>query len=104
MNAKLVPVDSHVVSHVRKGRWVDGAEPENVYPKILEIVKLGGDTVEVADAVSVGVIERARVNLVHDRRLPPGLICNGGHGGLERVGILPLGRLGSIVIGIKSNS
>jgi hypothetical protein len=38
----------------------------------LQVVELGGDAVQVADAVAVTIVERARVDLVHDNPFPPG--------------------------------
>ena len=50
---------------------VDGAEPHDVDPEPVEVVEAGGDAGDVADAVAVGVLEGARVDLVDDGAAPP---------------------------------
>jgi hypothetical protein len=67
-----VLVVADVVTVVVLGRRVDRGEPQHVDAQRHEVVEVGGDAVQVADAVAVGVGEAARVDLVDHRRLPPG--------------------------------
>ena len=76
-------VVADVVAVVGVGGVVVGAEPDDVDAELLEVVELGGDAGEVADAVAVGVLEGARVDLVDDGFFPPcGLVAvdEGGRG------------------------
>ena len=65
-------VVADVVAVVVLGRRVDRGEPQHVDAQGHEVVEVGGDAVEVTDAVPVGVGEAARIDLVDHRRLPPG--------------------------------
>ena len=55
---------------VVRGR-VDGGEPQHLNTQVGEVRNLLGDTGQVADAVAVGVVEGAGVNLVDNGFLPP---------------------------------
>jgi hypothetical protein len=70
-------VVGNVVAEVGHGRAEDRRDPHRVDPEPGEVVEPAGDAVEVADAVAVGVLERARIDLVDDAALPPGRL---GHG------------------------
>lgn len=37
----------------------------------LQVVKLGGDAIDVSDSIAIGVTERGGVDLVDDGALPP---------------------------------
>ena len=50
---------------------VDGGEPQHLNTQIGEVRNLLGDTGQVTDAVAVGVVEGAGVNLIDHRFLPP---------------------------------
>ena len=50
---------------------VDGGEPQHLNAQVGEVRNLLGDTGQVADAVAVGIIEGAGVNLVDNGFLPP---------------------------------
>ena len=60
-----------VVAEVQAGRGVDRREPDCVDAKRLDVVEMGGDPGQVADAVCVAVGEAPRVDLVDDPALPP---------------------------------
>lgn len=62
---------SHIVSHIGLWRPINGGEPQDVDPEVLEIIELRVDAIEVPDAIAVRVEERDRVDLVHDRFFPP---------------------------------
>ena len=68
-----------VVAEVDLRRGIHGRDPDGVDAEGLEVVEALGDAVEVADAVAVGVLEAAGIDLVDDRVLPPGGV--GGRGG-----------------------
>jgi hypothetical protein len=61
----------HVVTAVPQGRLEERREPEAVDPEPLQVVQLGGDALEVADAVAVAVLERTHQNLVEDGSFEP---------------------------------
>ncbi len=50
---------------------VDGGKPDNVDAKIAQIIQTGGNSLQIADTVSVAVHETAGINLINDRFLPP---------------------------------
>src|SRR5207247_8462577 len=52
-------------------RGVDRGKPERVHAEIDEVVEALRDPSQVADPVAVRVLERAWVDLVDDRVLPP---------------------------------
>ena len=64
-------VIAHVVAEVGHRRAVDRRKPDRVDPEAGDMIEPRADAGEVADAVAVGVRERARVDLVDDRRPPP---------------------------------
>ncbi len=89
-----VAVVGDVVAEVDLGGGVHGGEPDGVDAEVLQVVEPLGDAVEVADAVTVGVLEAAGVDLVDDGVLPPGVAAAGCGCGLARFGRGRGGRLG----------
>jgi hypothetical protein len=71
-----------VVAEIDLRRGVAGGEPDGVDAEGFEVVEVGGDAVQVADAVAVGVLITARVDLVDDGVFPP-VGDAGGCGGLS---------------------
>ena len=69
---RLVIAD--VVTVVVVGRLVDRGEPDHVDPKLLQVIQLRRDPVQVADAVAVAVHEAAGIDLINNTFFPPGLI------------------------------
>ena len=64
-----------VVAVVLQGRGIEGEEPEDGDPEVLEIVELLGQPRKVADPVSVAVVKGADVDLIDDRVfVPEGII------------------------------
>src|SRR6478735_9254916 len=61
----------NVVAEVREGGGVDRRQPEGVDSEPDEVVEALRDSAQVADPVSVGVLERTRVDLVDDSMVPP---------------------------------
>ena len=72
-----------VVAVVAEGRGEEGEEPEAGDAEFLEVVELGDEALEVADAVGVGVGEGANVELVDDGVFVPERV--GGAAGLLHV-------------------
>ena len=50
---------------------VDGREPQHLDAEVRQVRNLLGDAGQVADAIAVGVVEGAGVDLVDHRFLPP---------------------------------
>ena len=61
----------NVVAHVGVGGVVYGAEPHGAHAQLLQIVQPADDAPQVADAVAVGVLKAAGIDLVKDPFLPP---------------------------------
>ena len=62
----------NVIAKVGHRRGEDRRQPDGVDAERGEIVEPPLDTREVADAVAVAVLERARIDLIDDTALPPG--------------------------------
>ena len=75
-----------VVAAVLQRRGVERQQPDAVDAEPLQVVQLLLQAAEVAGAVVVAVEERARVDLVEDRRLEP-----------ERIRLEPVAGLGHVV-------
>jgi hypothetical protein len=75
-----VLVVGDVVAVVVLRRRIHRREPQHVDAEAGEVVEPPLDAAQIADPVAVGVRERARVDLVDDGGLPPGL----GHRGSMR--------------------
>ena len=71
-----VAVVAHVVAAVGQRRRVEGREPERVDAEFCQIGQPGRQPVQVTDAVAVAVGEAARVDLVHHRVRPPGVVVS----------------------------
>ena len=67
----------HVVAPVGVGGHGDRREPDAVDAEPCEVVQMLDDPRDVADAVSVAVGERTRIDLVEDAGLPPWLFGRG---------------------------
>jgi hypothetical protein len=61
-----------VVAEVGHRRAVDRRQPHGVDPEPGEVGQAPPDALQIADAVAVGVLERARIDVVDRRVLPPG--------------------------------
>ena len=60
-----------VVAEILHGRGEDRRQPDGVDAERHEMVEPRDDAVQVADAVAVGVLKGARIDLVDDAGLPP---------------------------------
>jgi hypothetical protein len=70
-------VISDVVAHVRQGRGVDRREPQRIDAQVGKVVQARFDPRQVADAIAVRILKRARIDLVDDRVVPPPVVS--GH-------------------------
>ncbi len=75
-----------VVAEVDLGGRVHGRDPDGVDAEGFEVAEALGDAVEVANAVAVGVLKAARVDLVEDGMFPPGAIVHSVCGGVSCFG------------------
>jgi hypothetical protein len=66
-----VAVVLNVVAHVRHRGAVHRREPDGVRAEPRDVVEVGEESRQVADAIAVPVGEAARVHLVDDGQLPP---------------------------------
>ncbi len=66
-----VLVVGNVVAVVLERRGIEGHQPEGVDAEVANVVELGGQAREIADAVVVGIEERLDVELVDDGVLVP---------------------------------
>ena len=64
-------VVADVVAVILVGGGIHGAEPQEGHTQVLQLVQLGDDAWNVADAVAVGVAEAAGIDLVDNGFLPP---------------------------------
>ena len=64
-------VVGHVVAVVVLRRGVERADPDGVHAELAQVAQPGAHSLQVADAVAVGVLEAAHVHLVGDGVTPP---------------------------------
>jgi hypothetical protein len=60
-----------VVAEIRHRRRIDRRDPDRADPEPAEILDPLENALQIADAIAVAVLERARIDLVDDRLLPP---------------------------------
>src|SRR5688572_6441596 len=68
MNTRIV---GDVIPVVFERRRIHGLEPEAVHAERREVIQLGGEPGEIADAVAVAIGERLDVELIEDGVLVP---------------------------------
>ena len=66
-----VVVVGNVIAVVRLGGDVARGQPDSTHAETFQMVQLGGDAVEVPDAVAVGILEAFYIDFVGDGLLPP---------------------------------
>ena len=66
-----VVIIGNIVALIGERRAVDRREPDNVDAEILEIIKLADNARKIADAVSVGITEALRIDLIGCFCVPP---------------------------------
>jgi hypothetical protein len=65
-----------VVTKIGHRRTKERRQPDGVDAQPRQVVEATTDTFEVSDAVTVGVLERTRIDLVDDGGLPPRLVMD----------------------------
>ena len=60
-----------VVAVIGHGRRIDRRDPDGVDAEPSEVIEAARDAGEIADTVAVGVLERARIDLIDGPPLPP---------------------------------
>ena len=66
-----VLIVADIVAVVVVGGFVDRGEPDRVRPQLADVFEAAGDAPEIADAVAVGVLKAARIDLIDHAALPP---------------------------------
>src|SRR5690242_6794313 len=77
----------NVVAEILHRRGIERRNPDRIDAELAQIGDAADDPVQVADAIAVGILERARIDLIDRGGLPPGLSCR-CHlvvAGLERI-------------------
>src|SRR5260370_3283043 len=64
----------NVIAEIHQGRRVHRADPDRVDGQVAKIIQLRGNSVDVANAVTIRILEAARIDLVNDSVLPPGIL------------------------------
>ena len=57
---------AHIIAGIFEGRVVNGVDPQSIAAQTFYIGQLCGDALQVADAVSVGVIKGLGIDLIKD--------------------------------------
>src|SRR5277367_2688429 len=65
------PVVGNIIAEVPHGRLEDRRNPDRVDAQIGEIAEPARDSCEIAHSIPIGVLERARIDLIDDSGLPP---------------------------------
>ena len=60
-----------VVAHIRLRRLEDGREPDGVHAQARYVVEPAHDAGEVTHPVAIGILKRARINLIDNPAAPP---------------------------------
>jgi hypothetical protein len=60
-----------IVAEVGHRGGIEGGDPDRIHPEPLEMIQPADYPSQVPDAVTVGVLEGARVDLIDDASLPP---------------------------------
>src|SRR5262249_46068006 len=66
-----IAVICNVIAEIGHGRGIEGRDPDGRKAEIGEVVEPCGDAGEIADAVTIRVLERARIDLIDEAGLPP---------------------------------
>ena len=77
MNVAIV---ANVITVIQSRRRIEWQKPDGVDAEIADVVELGYQSREIADAIVVTVKERSHVQLIDDRVLVPELIRRDGRG------------------------
>src|SRR5205823_7551306 len=64
-------VIGNVVTEIRHRRTENRRDPNGADPEVHEVVEAPRNPAEIADAIAVAVLKRARIDLIDRRRVPP---------------------------------
>ena len=81
-----VLIIGNVIAVILERRGVKGHQPDRVDTQVADVFQLGGQALEIADAIVVGVEERLDVELIDDRIFVPKRVIGaeaGGRRGLQ---------------------
>src|SRR5260370_9993395 len=70
-----VGIIGDIVAEVDHRRGADRRKPDGIYTQPGEIIKLGYDTRQITDTVTIAVLEASRLNLLDNSLLPPLPLC-----------------------------
>jgi hypothetical protein len=71
-----VDIVGDVIPEVGHRRGIDRRDPDGVDAEPLQVVDALEHALQVADAIAIAVLKRARINLIDDRLPPPGLLAH----------------------------
>src|SRR5437868_9383928 len=66
-----VGVVGNVIAKIGHRRAKDRRHPDRINSKLYEVAKPAKHAGQIADPVSVGILERPRIDLIYDSGLPP---------------------------------
>src|SRR5690242_10423665 len=70
-----VDVIGDVVSEIEVRGGEEGRNPNCIHAEALQIIKARCDSVEITDAIAVGILEASRIDLVDHRAVIPAVPC-----------------------------
>ena len=60
-----------VIAEIGHRRGKNRADPDRIDPKLDQVRQAGDDAAQIADAVRIRILERARIDFVNDGGVPP---------------------------------
>ena len=66
-----VLVIGNVIAEIDLRRRIARSDPDGIHTQFLQIIQLGLDPLEIADAISVAVGETSRIDFIENGMLPP---------------------------------
>ena len=70
-----------VVSAITQGRGINRGQPDGIHPKPAQVGQPILQPLEISDAITVGIAETARHQLIDHGAIPPGMLrCSAGFG------------------------
>src|ERR1700734_1475542 len=62
---------SDVIAKIDLRRRIAGRNPDRVYSEVMQVLHLGSDAIQIADAIVIAVGKTARIDFIEDSMLPP---------------------------------
>jgi hypothetical protein len=66
-----IAVVSNVVAEIGHGRGVEGRDPYRFDPQLRKVIEPLQDSLKIANAVAICILEGPRINLIKNAVLPP---------------------------------